>query len=172
MSRYVEIAQALQGQSYEVGDRDCWGTVARFFDQAFDIQLPNFARPMFFWEHNLDLIGAGYHYAGFEVVDVPLAQLAIGDVLVMAVAHSKPNHCAVYVGNGQILHHLFGGLSILEPLNMNWRRRVLWIGRHPQAYEIPVVEVRGRDHHKSLTEILDDSRQRAVRFRVERLNNR
>lgn len=170
MSRYVDIARGLQGRSYEVGRWDCWGTVAAFYDQAFDIQLPNFARPLYFWDDGLDLINEGYQRAGFEVTDVPLARLAVGDVLVMAVGHRVANHCAVYVGQGQILHHLCERLSILEPLKVGWKTRTLWVGRRPDAYAIPVAETRDKDHNKYLTDILNDSCERAVRFRAERLN--
>lgn len=172
MSRYADIAEQLSGIGYEVGRYDCWGTVAQFYDRAFDIRLPNFARPAFYWEHGLDLITDGYLNAGFDIVEVHHSRLAIGDVLVMAVADRRPNHCAVYIGNGRILHHLFGGLSLVEPLNMAWRRRILWVGRHETAYQIPIEEAKHRDHSKDLSDILASAQQRAVRFRAERLNDR
>ena len=61
----------------------------------------------------------------------PLANLQVGDVLLMRVASPEvENHGAVYLGNGQMLHHLYGQLSRRERLDFQWVRRVGGVARH------------------------------------------
>ena len=41
------------------------------------------------------------------------------------------NHCAVYVGEGKILHHLANRVSVVEPLTKLVRNTCLAIARRP-----------------------------------------
>jgi cell wall-associated NlpC family hydrolase len=40
------------------------------------------------------------------------------------------NHAAVYLGNGMMLHHLYGQLSRRERWDWPWQRRTTAIVRH------------------------------------------
>lgn len=47
-----------------------------------------------------------------------------GDVLLFGVHSTRPNHCAVYLGDGRIAHHLPGRLSVAEPIGA-WATKIL-----------------------------------------------
>ena len=55
-----------------------------------------------------------FERAGFRRIDLQDAQR--GDVLLAHVFSSRNNHGAVYTGNGLVMHHLGGHLSVEEPV--------------------------------------------------------
>jgi proteasome lid subunit RPN8/RPN11 len=106
--RYVPSGREITGHPFAWGIQDCF-TLVR--DGVAGV--PDFLREPLFWERS-DLISESMEVAGFErVEDGP----APGDVLVMSIrGRGVPNHCAVYVGGGRIVHHLAGRLSREEDL--------------------------------------------------------
>ena len=88
--------------------QDCY-TLAR---DAYG-HMPDFVRGPGFWKIH-DLFTEGLESAGFErVEDGP----QVGDALLLSIRGAGvPNHCAVYIGGGRVLHHLPGRLSREEDL--------------------------------------------------------
>jgi len=104
----------LVGREFSHGVLDCWSLVRDWFARERHVQLPDFERVDGWWD--ADDGGSLYidHYEECGAVSVGgIADLQIGDVIVMEIASKKkrPNHAAVYIGNGQILHHLYNKLS-------------------------------------------------------------
>jgi len=102
----------VRGKVFAWGLQDCY-TLAR---DAYG-HMPDFVRGPGFWTTR-DLFSEGLERAGFKrVEDGPL----VGDALLMMIrGGGVPNHCALYMGGGKILHHLPGRLSREEdmgPLN-------------------------------------------------------
>lgn len=62
----------------------------------------------------------------FQIKDEPKR----GDIILMNIRSKVPNHAAVYLGNGQMLHHLHGKLSRTEPYGGMWAERTIYIVRH------------------------------------------
>lgn len=120
----------LVGLPYKVGEQDCYGLARRFFAENFDLNLTNYARPENFWEHGLNLYMENYQKEGFEVIDVRPDQIRPADVFLIAVRSSIPNHCAIHVGEGRILHHFYNRFSELELYKGIWRRQTTAILRH------------------------------------------
>lgn len=121
----------LLGRGYVDGKQDCYALVREYFKRRHNLLLPNFARPTRFWEDpHLDLY-AGYRSFGFlPVFDVPLQ---VSDVLLMPLNTVSNTHAAVVVEGNQVLHHLPGQLSCLDPVHPRWSRRANIVLRHPEA---------------------------------------
>jgi cell wall-associated NlpC family hydrolase len=90
--------------------------------------------------------------AGFHTTD--LADLQVGDVLLMQVASPVPNHAAVYLGDGLILHHLQGRLSSRDVYGGYWHKVTTHALRHPHLHTHQHVQAHcsdneSRDGHDS-----------------------
>lgn len=103
----------LVGCEFSHGVNDCYGLVRRWYRQRRGIILPDFPRDGKWWDDGKsDLYTTNYPQAGFESIPND-REPEIGDVVLMKIRsrNNVPNHAAVYVGNGKILHHLWGELS-------------------------------------------------------------
>ncbi len=66
--------------------------------------------------------------AGFVVVEPD--DLLVGDVFLMQVNSEVPNHAAIYLGDGLILHHLQGRLSSRDVYGGYWQKITTHTLRH------------------------------------------
>lgn len=114
----------LLGHTYEIGVRDCYSLIKDFYKQNYDIELRNYARPDNWWKADLNLYYTNFSKEGFEVTDDPITDLQIGDLILMAFDCGFPNHCAVYVGGGKIIHHPYNQLSREEFLRGAYRNNM------------------------------------------------
>ncbi|CAG9262235.1 C40 family peptidase [Paraburkholderia caribensis] len=124
-----EDGTPLIGCEFAHGSTDCYGLVRRYYKAALQIDLPDFVRRHKWWaDGQSNLYIDKYAEAGFH--DVSDSQyLQVGDVLLMRIASKVPNHAAVYIGDDEILHHMWGQLSRREALP-RYRSRVTHILRH------------------------------------------
>lgn len=120
----------LVGQKHDAGTTDCYSIVRDFYQQNFDIELPNYARPTDWWNAGYDLYAERYFKNGFRPLDVHPSEWQYGDVFLMAVMSPVSNHAAVLVDNGKILHHFTNRLSTVEPYKGIWRNCTTAVLRH------------------------------------------
>lgn len=119
----------LVGRQFEHGLVDCYTLVQDYYWQECRIKLPDFERADQWWTKGQDLYVANFAAAGF--VSLPLASsMYRGDALLMHVGSRVTNHAAVYVGDGVILHHLYGRLSGRDVWGGYWRERTTHLLRH------------------------------------------
>lgn len=137
MSLYEQYTVGYEGVPYLVGRDDCYGLVRRWVKDKYGMKLANYARPYGFDDLGLNLLTDYFQREGFLIVNVPFNRLEIGDLLLMRLANRSghPNHIGVYVGNGYMLHHLYGRPSVADPLTNRWTGRVIDIIRHPEISE-------------------------------------
>ncbi|MGH1510286.1 C40 family peptidase [Ralstonia solanacearum] len=103
----------LIGCEFSHGTNDCYGLIQRYYWQTHGIALPDFHRPSNWWDDgHSDLYREGFPQAGFAALPTDTAPQS-GDVLLMQIRsrNNVPNHAAVYLGDGWILHHCYGQLS-------------------------------------------------------------
>jgi cell wall-associated NlpC family hydrolase len=120
----------LVGREFVWGSDDCYGLLRDFYRDNFEIELPNYARPDDFWSRGLNLYVDHYYENGFRPIDVHPTDWQVGDVFLMAIQSNTPNHVAILVENGNILHHLYGCRSIVELYRGKWRDLTIGVFRH------------------------------------------
>lgn len=104
------------------GSWDCYGLVRDWFRAERDIELPDFPREDNWWTRGENLYVKHYAEAGFcSHAD----ELEPGDVILMQYRADEINHAGVYLGDGKMLHHMYGQLSAVVPYGGMWRDRTL-----------------------------------------------
>src|SRR3546814_14920044 len=90
----------------------------------FGVHVTDYARPVDWESDQIDLIRACHEREGFEMITTWRAKdLRPGAVLCMAIGEGNPNHMALYVGEGEILHHLTNRHSTREPYRDYWKSK-------------------------------------------------
>lgn len=121
----VPVAPLLE-REFLHGLADCYALVRDWYRTERGVTLPEFARPHEWWTRPKDdggnVLLDNMAVAGFVRTDEPEQP---GDVFVMQIHAQVPNHTAVYLGGGLILHHLAGRLSKCEPAH-RWRSHILF----------------------------------------------
>ncbi|OHX20515.1 C40 family peptidase [Chromobacterium sphagni] len=130
--RYIEPCgwQAdYLGRPYCYGVFDCWELVRDWYKRERDVSLPRpaGAERDGWWNRGLDLFTTAAEMAGFEWVDdAPQA----GDVLLMQIQGAQPNHTALWLGDGRILHHLRDRQSETHIYGGYWQRATVRRARY------------------------------------------
>jgi len=125
----------LIGCEFSHGTNDCYGLVRRYYEQVRGVVLRDFVRTGRWWDDgHSDLYTQNFAEAGF--VAVADAEPEVGDVLLMKIRsrNNVPNHAAVYLGDGLILHHCWGELSRRDQL-ARYRDYVTHTLRHKEAHD-------------------------------------
>jgi cell wall-associated NlpC family hydrolase len=121
------------GIDFVHGDTDCYGLVRRVYSEVFGITLTNYARPDFWWDHpeEFNLYMDNVENEGFRQVPSDLMRTwEVGDLIFMAIQSSVPCHAAIYIGNGEILHHFYGRKSAIDTYCKLWKNTTTGVFRH------------------------------------------
>ncbi|WP_440863210.1 C40 family peptidase [Symbiopectobacterium purcellii] len=118
----AESIKPLLGRPFVHGIWDCYAIVRDWYLLERGITLPNFERADGWWNRSENLYMKHYAEAGFTAVS---GELQPGDVIIMQVRASEPNHAGVYVGNGEMLHHMYNQLSQKIPYGGYWFDRTI-----------------------------------------------
>lgn len=116
----------LIGRQFSHGLLDCWTLIRDYYRITLGVALPDYHRPDDWWINGQTLYLDHYAEAGF----VPVAEPKIHDMLLMQVAAPTPNHAAVWLGDGTILHHQMGRLSSRDVYGGWYRKITTHILRH------------------------------------------
>lgn len=101
---------------------DCYSLVRDWYQQERGIELANFEREDEWWTRGENLYMRHYAEAGFYAHSGPLE---IGDVILMQYKADETNHGGVYLGDGKMLHHLYGQRSCIVPYGGTWQERTI-----------------------------------------------
>ena len=119
----MPTALPLEGRAFAWGIQDCFTLIGDWW-AAQGIALPEFVRAPKFWETS-DLYLDNLALAGFEITD----QVEYGDGVLFSIrGHGVTNHAGIYLGEGRMLHHLPGRLSIAESIGA-WAQSLTHIVR-------------------------------------------
>lgn len=126
-----------EGRQYVFGVYDCYSIIRDFFKQEFNIYLRDYARADNFWDgaNAVDLYLAHIESEGFVRID-DNAPMKRGDVVLIRARSKVVNHCVIYLGGDQCLHHMSNTISKQESINRFIDRdRALFhsIWRHPDV---------------------------------------
>lgn len=108
----------LVGRQWSHGVLDCYSIIRDWFLQEKNIELLNFERSDEWWKIGENLYLDNFEKAGFK--QITLDELQAGDCILMCLASEVPNHGAVYLGDGQILHHVQNRLSTRDIYGGFW----------------------------------------------------
>lgn len=113
-------AAPLIGRPFYHGVLDCYSLIRDWYARERGITLRDFERPDGWWDHGANLYVDHFRDAGF--VRVAADEIEPGGVILMQIHSPVPNHGAVYLGDGVILHHLCRRLSSREVYGGYWRK--------------------------------------------------
>lgn len=124
----------LVGRQFAHGILDCYTLVRDFYERELGIALNQYERDDDWWEKGQDLYSLDRLRAeGFELVD---GEPQRGDMVLMQIRSPVPNHAGVYLGEGQMLHHMHGRLSEVVTYGGMWAERTRYIVRHKEAARV------------------------------------
>ncbi|CAG9177779.1 C40 family peptidase [Cupriavidus pampae] len=110
----------LVGRRFAHGVLDCYSLVRDWYRRERGIDLKDFSRRDDWWKSGEDLYMQHYGEAGFAVVSQDLPE-QVGDVILMQLRSEVVNHAGIYIGNGQMLHHVHGRLSTRDVYGGYWQ---------------------------------------------------
>lgn len=121
----------LIGREFVFGVLDCYTLIRDWFAREQGVILKDFERRDNFWKEGPDKVDlyAQYEQAGFKRV-IDGEELQVGDCMLMQLRSTFPNHAAVYIGGGYILHHLYGQLSKRDLYGFAWKEKTRFIVRY------------------------------------------
>lgn len=112
----------LIGRPFRHGVTDCYELIRDFYGQVHGVELPHVPREWSWWDDDQSLYEDHLTSSGFVLV--PFEDVQPGDGVLLTIRSKTPNHAAVYLGNGLILHHLGtrngydpSRLSSVEPIS-------------------------------------------------------
>lgn len=106
---------------------DCYSLIQDAYALT-GVILPDFEREEEWWDKGGDLYLENVEKAGFHQID--MADLQLGDVILMKIASKKVNHGAVYLGDETLIHHCDRRLSKRDPYGGAWVRSTHSCWRH------------------------------------------
>ncbi len=113
---------------YVHGIHDCYAVCRDWYEREWKLRLPDVPREDGWWDRGQNLYLDHLVGAGFHVLHDTEPQ--VGDGFLIQFNSPVPNHAAVYVGNGRILHHQQGRLSRTELYNGMWQKATTHHLRH------------------------------------------
>lgn len=125
--RYDPRSRNLLQRQFVFGVDDCWSICRDWYSREALADLPDFLREQEFWRDGLELHINHLDEAGFELLQRD--HLRPGDGLMFKIRARLITHSAVYLGEGQILHHIDHELSRREPLTLAWMKRLVKVAR-------------------------------------------
>lgn len=119
-------APLLRGRTFEYGKRDCYSLVEDAY-MLCGIKLMNYKRKGEAQEIADNAFLVNFPKTGFYQVE--LADMQPGDVILTSI-RGNANHASIYLGNEQVLHHPYGGLSRREGFCNVWHKSMHSVWRH------------------------------------------
>jgi len=103
----------LIGREFSHGALDCFSLLRDYFKLEHGLDFPDFDRMDGWWDDGKSSLYLD-NFKSYGFADVGQdAVLEVGDVMLMQIRsrNGVPNHAGVYLGDGVMLHHMYGRLS-------------------------------------------------------------
>ena len=124
----------LIGRQFMYGLLDCFTLVEDYYREACDIilKVPQWNKDngyeWDFWEKGKNYYVENYEVNGFKRIED--GSLKLHDAILMNIRAPISNHCAIYIGDNKILHHLVSRLSCREMYGQHYRQFTTHVLRH------------------------------------------
>lgn len=106
----------LLGRPYIANVYDCWTLARDYYQINYKIELPVFPREPDWIRNTPSLFNDKWEESGF--VEISKSIIQPGDGIAFKLSQQEHiDHCGVYIGNEQFIHHLYGQLSQTSPLS-------------------------------------------------------
>lgn len=123
----------LVGRPFHHGVLDCWTLCRDWYARELGLALPDPVRHDHWWDdgrsdfYTDNLAGAGF-------VPVDARDIRRGDLILMQIRSRNlvPNHAGIYLGDGLMLHHMYGRLSSRDVYGGYWVENTRIVARHRQ----------------------------------------
>lgn len=119
-------APLLRGRTFEYGKRDCYSMVEDAY-MLCGIELMAYKRKGEAQEIADNAFIVNFPRSGFYQVE--LTDMQPGDVILTSI-RGNANHASIYLGDEQVLHHPYGGLSRREGFCDVWHKTMHSVWRH------------------------------------------
>ncbi|WP_336803871.1 C40 family peptidase [Erwinia aphidicola] len=117
------------GRPWVLGHADCWSLIVDYYRREYGITLRNWSVDYEWWNEGRESrYDDNWQDEGF--VEVPLAEMRPGDMIMFQSGAPVTNHAALYQGDNIMLHHGQGNLSNRVPIGAYWRERIVRVVRH------------------------------------------
>ena len=124
----------LLGRSYRPCTMDCYSLIRDAYFKWYGIKLPEFPRNYDSIDNGENLYETGLSETGF--VQIPIFNLAPGDVLLGKILSTNINHGAVVIDNRSIMHHYRDEVSRRDDLS-RWCQTMNICLRHKSFSGLP-----------------------------------
>jgi len=132
-----------EGRPFIHGVYDCYATVRDELRRSYNVRVADLPRNDKWWDAQTDnnVLADNYVKLGFTI-PVDFLEMKPGDAVMGKLADQpRINHCGIYMGNGLILHHLFGTahrprFSIIEPI-YSLKPYISQCLRHQELVQVP-----------------------------------
>jgi proteasome lid subunit RPN8/RPN11 len=130
------------GRSWSHGVLDCWALCRDWYAREWGVTLPDPPRADDWWNDGESALYNDAALRDANFVPVSPAEIAPGDLILMQIRSRNrvPNHAAVYIGDGLILHHLHSRLSSRDTFGGYWQEVTRSVWRHRGASRPLTVE--------------------------------
>lgn len=118
-----------EGRPFVHGILDCYSLIRDWYRREHGLVLTDYPRAVEWWNKGEDLYLQNFEREGFRrLID---AEFRPGDALLMRIGDTQTsNHGAIYLGRGEILHHVTNRLSCRDVLNGYYQRGITHHLRH------------------------------------------
>ena len=97
------------GREFSHGIVDCYSLVRDFYKREFNLELNDYNRRDQWWYNGENMYLDNFAKEGFKEIDI--SEVGYGDLFLMQLESPVPNHAAIYLDQGIVLHHVQGRLS-------------------------------------------------------------
>lgn len=101
------------GRKFVHGVTDCYSLIRDFYKNEYGIELNDYNRENFWWDHGKNLYMDNFRNEGFYLLG-DSDETQVGDVFLIALGSEVPCHGAIYIGENKILQHVQDHLSSID----------------------------------------------------------
>lgn len=118
----------LVGRPFVHGILDCYALIRDYYAETLNIELQDMYRQDNWWHKGDKLYRDNFTKFGF--VEVTPKDIKPNDCFIICNGASEPNHAAVYLGDGKMLHHVQGRLSSIDVYGGFWLQNTWKVVRY------------------------------------------